>query len=97
MKWYHFDSWLHTSWYLIIFSRWRPVAWGLTLQFLFGLIILRWNVGVQIFQCIGEKAVTFLGYTDKGSAFVYGYLVSQTPFDTSVLPHNETYNSTGKV
>ena len=58
---------------------------------------MRWNVGVQIFQCIGEKAVTFLGYTDKGSAFVYGYLVSQTPFDTSVLPHNETYNSTGKV
>ena len=58
---------------------------------------MRWNVGVQIFQCIGEKAVTFLGYTDKGSAFVYGYLVSQTPLDTSVLPHNETYNSTGKV
>ena len=73
------------------------MAWGLTLQFLFGLLILRWKVGKQIFQCIGEKAVTFLGYTDQGSAFVYGYLVNQRPFDVSSLPHNETYNSTGKV
>ena len=32
---------------------------------IFGLIILRWNVGVQIFQCIGEKAVTFFGELEQ--------------------------------
>ena len=62
-------------------SRWRPIAWGLFLQFIFGLLILRWEVGAKVFGCIGQKTQTFLSYTDHGSGFVYGYLVSQTPFN----------------
>ena len=55
------------------------MIWGLLLQFLLGLIILRWEVGKQVFQCLGEKITTFLGYTEEGSSFVYGYLVSEKP------------------
>ena len=34
------------------------------------------QVGREIFQCLGNKATIFLGFTDEGSSFVYGYLVS---------------------
>ena len=66
------------------------MIWGLLLQFLLGLVILRWEVGQQVFQCLGDKITTFLGYTEDGSSFVYGYLVSQKPFITGVLPPNST-------
>lgn len=35
--------------------RWRHVIWGMTLQFLFGLLILRWSTGRDILQCISDK------------------------------------------
>ncbi|CAM1294639.1 SLC28A3 (predicted) [Pycnogonum litorale] len=56
--------------------RWRPVLWGLSLQFIFALIILRWDVGRQVFDCIGNKVKTFLDFTDEGTSFVYSYLVT---------------------
>lgn len=59
---------------------WRHVVWGLSLQFIFGLLILRWSYGRTFFQCLGDKVDTFLGFTDAGSSFVYGYLVNQQPF-----------------
>lgn len=62
---------------------WRHVIWGITLQFIFGLLILRWVPGRNFFNCIGSKVDTFLGFTDAGSSFVFGYLVNQQPF----LPH----------
>jgi pyrimidine nucleoside transport protein len=62
----------------------------LTLQFCFGLLILRWEVGRQVFQCFGAKIRTFLAYTDAGSGFVFGYLVSQKPFYTGTLEPNST-------
>lgn len=34
---------------------WRHVIWGILLQFVLGLVILRWQVGKDIFQCLGDK------------------------------------------
>jgi len=64
---------------------WRHVVWGLGLQFVFGLLILRWEVGKAVFGCLGRKVSTFLAYTDAGSGFVFGYLVDQKPFLTFTL------------
>ena len=64
---------------------WRHVLWGLGLQFLMGLLILRWSLGKAVFDCIGTKVKTFLDYTDAGSGFVFGYLVTQQPFYTGAL------------
>ena len=47
--------------------------WGLGIQFSLGLLIIRWSVGRHIFQCIGEKAAVFLGYSNEGAKFVYGH------------------------
>jgi pyrimidine nucleoside transport protein len=35
---------------------WRHVIWGLILQFVFALMILRWDVGRAVFSCVGDKA-----------------------------------------
>jgi pyrimidine nucleoside transport protein len=68
--------------------RWRHVFWGMGLQFGFGLIILRWNTGRNILQCISDKVTTFLQFSDAGSGFVYGYLASGFKY-TQVLDSGE--------
>ncbi|ROT65311.1 hypothetical protein C7M84_016734 [Penaeus vannamei] len=42
------------------------------LQFLLGLVILRWPLGQAVFQCAADKVTLFLGFTDVGSEFVFG-------------------------
>uniref|UniRef100_A0A3Q2GXP1 Sodium/nucleoside cotransporter n=1 Tax=Equus caballus TaxID=9796 RepID=A0A3Q2GXP1_HORSE len=52
--------------------RWRPVFWGIGLQFLLGLIILRTGPGFMAFQWLGKQVQTFLEHTDAGTSFVFG-------------------------
>jgi hypothetical protein len=59
---------------------WRQVTWGLVLQFIFGLGILRWKPGRLFFECMGKKVDAFLSFTDRGSSFIYGPLISRKPF-----------------
>ncbi|KAF4532951.1 hypothetical protein B566_EDAN000639 [Ephemera danica] len=68
--------------------RWRPVFWGLGLQFLFGLLTIRWAFGQAVLQCVGDKVTTFLSYTDEGTKMVYGdYLITTLGvFAFKVLP-----------
>jgi len=81
---------------------WRHVLWGLDLQFVFGLLILRWKVGKAVFGCLGDKVKTFLDYTDAGSGFVFGYLVDQKPYLPFLLNGTgnavaEEINATGSI
>ena len=46
--------------------------WGMGMQFVFALIILRTSQGFVTFKFIGETITRFLEYTDVGSAFVLG-------------------------
>lgn len=52
--------------------KWRPVLWGMGMQFVFALIILRTPQGFTVFKFIGDTVARFLDYTDVGSAFVFG-------------------------
>jgi len=52
--------------------RWRPVLWGLGLQFVLGVLILRWEPGYYFFRYLGEKVRVFLEFADEGSKFVFG-------------------------
>nr|XP_012139728.1 PREDICTED: solute carrier family 28 member 3-like isoform X1 [Megachile rotundata] len=61
--------------------KWRPVLSGLTLQFVFGLITIRWKVGRTIFQCISDKVATFLDFASSGISFVF----SQWALDENVF------------
>lgn len=51
---------------------WTPVIWGVILQFVLGLLILRWPVGYSVVQFLGDQVGAFLAYSDKGSIFVFG-------------------------
>lgn len=64
-------SWI--NWFQI---DWRPVFWGLGLQFVLGLLVLRWSVGNAVFTWLGNQFSTFLSYTQAGTVFVYGWLVT---------------------
>jgi nucleoside permease NupC len=44
------------------------------LQFIVGILVLRWTVGNEIIKAISNNAVIFLNYTFAGLDFVYGFI-----------------------
>ncbi|NXX15787.1 S28A2 protein, partial [Podargus strigoides] len=65
---------------------WRAVFWGLGLEFLFGLFVLRTTPGTQAFQWLGDQIQFFLGYTTAGSSFVFGNTLIEEVFAFQTLP-----------
>jgi CNT family concentrative nucleoside transporter len=52
----------------------RVVAWGLGLQVLFALAVLKTDIGQVSFQWLGDRIRQLLEYSVAGSAFVFGVL-----------------------
>ena len=52
----------------------RIVGWGLGLQVLFALIVLKTEIGIRAFQWLGNKIQDLLHYSVEGSRFVFGPL-----------------------
>lgn len=48
------------------------MVWGLGLQFIFALFILRWDKGFAAFTWLGDRVAEFLLFTDAGSRFIFG-------------------------
>uniref|UniRef100_A0A9L0TGX7 Solute carrier family 28 member 3 n=1 Tax=Equus caballus TaxID=9796 RepID=A0A9L0TGX7_HORSE len=63
-----------------------PVFWGIGLQFLLGLLILRTVLGLMAFQWLGKQVQTFLEHTDAGASFVFGEKYTDHFFAFKVLP-----------
>jgi len=57
--------------------RMKTVAWGLSLQLLFAVFVLRVDVGRRLFQVMGDAANRVLNYAFVGSEFVFGDLGKQ--------------------
>ena len=53
---------------------WTTVAWGLSLQVLFALIVLKTSVGQRVFTALGNAINKLLGFAGVGAAFVFGPL-----------------------
>lgn len=66
--------------------RWQPVLWGLALQLIFALFILRTAVGLAIFKWLGEVVSAFLDFSDAGASFVFGENFQDFFFAFKVLP-----------
>ncbi|CAL1538783.1 unnamed protein product [Lymnaea stagnalis] len=66
--------------------KWRPVFWGIALQLIFALLILRTSWGHDAFQWLGDRVSEFLAYTDAGSKFIFGDDYEQHYFAFKVLP-----------
>ncbi|MCB0272899.1 MAG: NupC/NupG family nucleoside CNT transporter [Bdellovibrionales bacterium] len=69
---------------------WRPVIGGVIAQLIFGLLILKTDVGLFVFDSIKVGFQAILNFTMDGSAFIFGPLVNAEKFGfifaTMVLP-----------
>ncbi|KAF8937809.1 hypothetical protein BGZ58_002127 [Dissophora ornata] len=70
---------------LVVLNRkaisWKIVWTGIFIQYILGVLIIRWSVGYNVFQFISAQAENFLGYASQGRDFVFG-------------PNSVTYNGT---
>ena len=57
--------------------RWSVVAWGLGLQLVFALFVLRVPAGQDLFRVLGRGVTTLLAFSYAGSEFVFGELGKQ--------------------
>ncbi len=55
----------------------RTVAWGLALQILFALIVLKTRIGQQVFKSLAAVINHLLDFAFVGSSFVFGPLGSK--------------------
>lgn len=65
---------------------WRVVIGGLALQFAFGIVILKTEVGQVTFEALGDAVTMLLGFVDQGASFVFGKKYSEFFFAFKVLP-----------
>ena len=54
---------------------WRPVIWGVGLQLIFAVLILRTRPGRELFEWLNVVFTNLLGYTTEGARFLFGNLV----------------------
>src|SRR5262249_39794009 len=68
--------------------RLRTIAWGILLQGVFALFILKTDVGAKVFQHIGHAVEQFLAFTKEGSMFVFGKLADPTSVEKAFGPNS---------
>ena len=54
---------------------WRVIGWGLGLQFIFALLVLKTAPGAWLFDQLNVIVMTLLGYSTEGARFIFGGLV----------------------
>ncbi|KAG0352267.1 hypothetical protein BG005_008274 [Podila minutissima] len=64
---------------------WKIVWTGIFMQYLLGLLIIRWPVGYEVFNFIAEQAKNFLSYAEQGREFIFGPNAA-TMADGTVIP-----------
>ncbi|BAZ80778.1 NupC/NupG family nucleoside CNT transporter [Sphaerospermopsis kisseleviana CS-549] len=66
--------------------RWRTIAWGLGLEFILALVILKTSWGLKVFKSLGDIIGNFLAFSDVGAKFVFGENFKDHFFAFQVLP-----------
>ncbi|NCB40928.1 MAG: hypothetical protein EOM80_19405, partial [Erysipelotrichia bacterium] len=54
---------------------WKLVGWGISLQLIFAVLILKTTYGKQLFGVLNDAVVKMLSFTEAGASFVFGNLV----------------------
>jgi len=66
---------------------WRAIAWGIGLQLLFGVLVLRTRAGLVIFGVLNDAVIALLDFTAKGTEFLFGaYASERFTIAINVLP-----------
>lgn len=66
--------------------RWRTVAWGLGLEFILAIVILKTAWGLHLFKSLGNIVGNFLAFSDVGAKFVFGENFKDHLFAFQILP-----------
>jgi CNT family concentrative nucleoside transporter len=64
---------------------WTTVAWGLSLQVVFALIVLKTTVGQMVFTTLGAYITRLLGFAGVGAAFVFGPLGDSSVWSRAMI------------
>ena len=52
--------------------KWPPVLWGIALQLIFAILILKTTLGLAVFKFLGDLVAQLLNFSDVGAKFVFG-------------------------
>ncbi|MBI5247456.1 MAG: NupC/NupG family nucleoside CNT transporter [Elusimicrobia bacterium] len=55
---------------------WKLVAWGMALQLIFGIIVLKTGPGLWFFSKLNDGVMALLGFTNEGTKFLFGSFVT---------------------
>ncbi len=69
--------------------QWRIVAWGLTLQLIIGLLVLKVELGQRALSLVATAVKGLIAFSEKGGDFLFGELVTRPDlfiFAFKVLP-----------
>ncbi len=66
--------------------RWQPVLWGIALQLILGILIIRTQPGFIAFQFFGEVMQQLLNFSDAGAKFVFGEKFQEQFVAFKILP-----------
>ena len=56
---------------------WRVVSWGIGLQVSFGVFVMKTDLGLRVFAILNDMMLALLGFTAKGTEFVFGDFASE--------------------
>ena len=56
---------------------WRIIIWGVALQMLLGLAVMKTDIGETFFKLVNGAFVKLLQFSDKGAEFLFGRLITQ--------------------
>lgn len=59
------------------------------MQYILGLLIIRWSVGYDVFQFISQQAENFLGYANEGREFIFG--PNSATYNGEVIPFAQSF------
>ncbi len=66
---------------------WRVVGWGIGLQLIFAVIVLKTSAGLAFFSFLNDVVVGLLDFTNEGAKFVFGaYVTREFSIALNVLP-----------
>lgn len=66
---------------------WRLVGWGVGLQLIFGVIVMKTRAGRWFFSVLNDVVLALLGFTAKGTEFIFGDFASESfTIAINVLP-----------
>jgi len=83
----------------LIQVNWQTVLWGIGLQFVFAIVVLRWPAGYAAFKWLGDRVSGFIKCSDAGAEFVFGasyrdhFVAFQVSQLRRLLPVSMEYNN----